>query len=202
MVLHLQRLHPLDRGTGGFYLTGDNSKLYLVTARHVVFKPNPANNDTYERKFSSQPRVNVTLFGTAAFNSYVEWIKLAIGGKSIAVEFRERHAEEAVEGRDGMDAKDSALEHADAEGLVKEAKDAIWLSKKLYEDVEKGWANIDNRVLSHVNFSPAIKPGVGSNRYTETTLSSKSTNPRWILPTSLATPSISVPRSRPTSSLV
>ena len=36
-----------------------------------------------------------------------------------------------------MDADKAALERADAEGLVKEAKDAIWLSKKLYEDVEK-----------------------------------------------------------------
>ena len=117
----------MGRGTSGLYVTGDNSKLYLVTARHVVFKPNPAN-DTYERKFPSQPRANVALFGTAAFNSYVEWIKLAIGGKRFAVEFQERHAE-AVEGRDGMDVKDSALERANAEGLVKGAKDAIWLSR-------------------------------------------------------------------------
>ena len=85
----------MGRGTSGLYVTGDNSKLYLVTARHVVFKPNPANNDTYERKFPSQPRVNVTLFGTAAFNSYVEQIKLTIGGKGMIVEFQERHAEEA-----------------------------------------------------------------------------------------------------------
>ena len=101
-----------------------------------------------------------------------------------------------------MDADEAALERADAEGLMKEAKDAIVAFKELYDDAEKGWASIDNRILGHVRFSPAIKPGVGSNRYTETTLSSKSTNPRWILPTSLATPSISVPRSRPTSSLV
>ena len=34
--------------------------------------------------------------------------------------------------------------------------------KKLYDDVEKGKANIDNPVLGHVRFSPAIKPGMGS----------------------------------------
>ena len=120
------------------------------------------------------------------------------------VEFQERHVEEAVEGRDRMDAKDSALERADAEGLVtREGGEGCDLTFKiLNEYVEKGWANIDNRVLSHVHFSPAVKPGVGSNKYTETTLSSKSTNPRWILPTSPAMPSISVPRSRPTSSLI
>ena len=39
--------------------------------------------------------------------------------------------------------------------------------KKLYDDVEKGKANIDNRVLGHVRFSPSIKPSAGSNRYTQ-----------------------------------
>jgi hypothetical protein len=62
---------PWAEGTGGFYVTGD-SKLYLVAARHVVFKPDPADNDTYEYKVPSQARVNVALFGTAAYNSYVE----------------------------------------------------------------------------------------------------------------------------------
>ena len=65
-----------------------------------------------------------------------------------------------------MDADEAALERADAEGLVKEAKDAIVAFKKLYHDVEKGKANIDNRVIGHVRFSPSIKYGAGSNRYT------------------------------------
>ena len=38
--------------------------------------------------------------------------------------------------------------------------------KKLYDDVEKGKANIDNRVLGHVRFSPSIKPRAGSNKCT------------------------------------
>ena len=44
--------------------------------------------------------------------------------------------EEAVEGRDGMDVDEAALGRADAEGLVKDAKDAIVAFKKLYDDVE------------------------------------------------------------------
>lgn len=79
------------------------------------------------------------------------------------VEFQERRAEEAMEGRDGMDADEAALERADAEGLVKGAKDAIVAFKKLYDN---GWENIDNRALGHVRFSPSIKPGAGSNKYT------------------------------------
>ena len=65
-----------------------------------------------------------------------------------------------------MDADEAALERADAEGLVKDAKDVIVAFKKLYDDVGKGWANIDNHILGHVRFSPSTKPGAGSNRYT------------------------------------
>ena len=65
-----------------------------------------------------------------------------------------------------MDADEAALERADAEGLVKEVKDAIVAFKKFYDDVKKGWANIDNYVLGHVRFSPFIKPSAGLNRYT------------------------------------
>ena len=128
---------PWAEGTDGFYVTGGDSKLHLVTARHVVFNTNLASNDTYERKLPSQPGVNVALFGTAAFNRYVEQIKLAIGGKRMVVELQERRAEEAVEGHDGMDADEAALERADAEGLMKGAKDAVVAFKKLYDDVEK-----------------------------------------------------------------
>ncbi|GBE88164.1 predicted protein [Sparassis crispa] len=128
------RSTPWAEGTGGFYVTGDDSKLYLVTARHVVFKPNRADNDTYERKFSSQPRVDVALFGTAAFNSYVKRIKRAIGEKAMILEFQERRVKEAVEGHDGMDADEAARVRANAEGLVKEAKEAIVAFKKLCDD--------------------------------------------------------------------
>ncbi|KAL6301212.1 hypothetical protein BKA93DRAFT_828484 [Sparassis latifolia] len=161
------RSTPWAEGTGGFYVTGDDSKLYLVTARHVVFKPNRADNDTYERKFSSQPRVDVALFGTAAFNRYVERIKRAIGEKAMILEFQERRVKEAVEGHDGMDADDAARVRANAEGLVKEAKEAIVAFKKLCDDVEKDWANIDNRLLGYVRFSPPIELGAGQNKYTQ-----------------------------------
>lgn len=161
---------PWADGTGGFYVTGENSKLYLVTARHIVFKPNIENNSTYEHNFSSQPRVNIALFGTAAFDSYVEEIKVAIGRKQMMVKFQERRAEEAVEGSGGMiqrNADEAALQRADAERLLKEAKDAIVAFKKLHDDVEKGWAKINDRILGYVRFSPPLKTSAGPNKYTE-----------------------------------
>jgi hypothetical protein len=82
------------------------------------------------------------------------------------IEFQERLAEEAVEGHYMMDAHEAALERADAEGIVKKAKEAIVAFKKLLDDVEKGWENIDNRVLGHIRFTPSLELSSGPNKYT------------------------------------
>ncbi|RPA93384.1 hypothetical protein L873DRAFT_1815937 [Choiromyces venosus 120613-1] len=158
---------PWAEDTGGFYVTDDKSNLYLVTARHVVFKPDQDNNDTYERKNSSQPRVNVALFGTAAFNSYVEQIKCTLEDQEVIIEFQERRAKEAREGDNGMDGYVAVREHSDAKRLIKEAKDAIVAFEKLYDDVVKDWSKIENRVLGFVIFSPPIEISDGPNKYTQ-----------------------------------
>ena len=148
---------PWAEGTGGFYVTDKNSKLYLVTARHVVFKPDIKENKKYERKSICQRRVKVALFGTASFSSYVERIKTVIRDSEIKNEALERAAKNTAEGHSS----------SDATRRVEEAKDAVDTLKKLRDDVEKGWTAIDNRILGHVRFSPPIKTGAGVNQYTE-----------------------------------
>ncbi|RPA94248.1 hypothetical protein L873DRAFT_1702188, partial [Choiromyces venosus 120613-1] len=158
---------PWAEGTGGFYVTDDKSNLYLVTARHVVFKQDQDNNDMYECKNSSEPRVDIALFGTAAFTNYVKQIKHVIEAQNVKIEFEERRAKEAAEGDNGMDIDEAMEEHADAERLITEAKDATVAFEKLYDDVVKGWSNIENRVLGFVVFSPPIEIRAGPNNYTQ-----------------------------------
>ncbi|KAJ7226228.1 hypothetical protein C8J57DRAFT_1093524, partial [Mycena rebaudengoi] len=57
---------PWAEGTGGFFITegGNTERLLLVTARHVIF---PDENKHFERKYDSQRRYNVRLFGDVAF---------------------------------------------------------------------------------------------------------------------------------------
>ena len=159
---------PWTEGTGGFYVTGDDSKLFLITARHVIFTDIEDNNK-YEYQFTDQHRVDVVLLGTSAFASYVEWIKCAIGGKALVLEIDERRVKNAVEGHGmiRMTPDQAALERARAERLVEEAKEAIVAFKKLHDDVEKDWAKIGDRVLGHVRFSPPIKTSAGPSKYTE-----------------------------------
>ena len=52
-----------------------------------------------------------------------------------------------------MDADEAAWESADAEGFVKEAKEAVVAFEKLHDNVDKGWENIDSRLLGQVRFS-------------------------------------------------
>ncbi|RPB02767.1 hypothetical protein L873DRAFT_1841621 [Choiromyces venosus 120613-1] len=126
---------PWTDGTGGFYVTDDNCELYLVTAHHIVFKPDLVNNNS---------RVNVALFGTAAFTNYIAQIKRAIEGKRIIVKFQERRVKEAVEDHDGRDVEDTVR-----------------------NDIEKDWGNIDNRILGYVRFSRSIEVGTCPNGYTQ-----------------------------------
>jgi hypothetical protein len=36
---------------------------------------------------------------------------------------------------------------------------------ELHDNVQKDWANIDNRILGHVRFSPPIKLSAGPHKY-------------------------------------
>ena len=148
---------PNIEGTGGFYVTDSASNLYLVTARHVVFKPDLKSNGTYEYAGKSgQPRVKIALLGEAAFEKYLLQIKQAITRKNIIIDFLERQANDTMEG-DEMDIEEAVEEYEAAKKNLEEAKKARVALEKLYNEVEKGWSKIENRVLGYVQFSPPIK---------------------------------------------
>ncbi|KAG0129316.1 hypothetical protein HOY82DRAFT_652199 [Tuber indicum] len=161
---------PWAEGTGGFYVIDSNSELYLVTARHVIFKPDITNNETYERKFNSEPQVNVALLGATAFTNYLAQIKHEIEERRMIIEYKERQAREAKEDREnngGMKLEETVLICAEAEKLITEANNAILAFQKLYAEVERDWGNMDNRVLGYVCFAPPIEVGTYPKGYTQ-----------------------------------
>lgn len=158
---------PWTEGTGGFFVNANgDGKLYLVTARHVVFNPSPVDNVTYDRKNTNQPRIDVALFGTAAFDKYVEKIKLAIEGEEIMVEYEERRIQGA-KASEYMDVEDAELERSDAEKKLQKVKAAIDPLNTLLANVEKSWSNLTDRVLGSVRLSPPLLHGAGPHRYTQ-----------------------------------
>ena len=151
--------------TGGFFL-GDRSSLYLVTARHVVFKADQMNNQLYKWKPNNEP-IEVTLFGTRGFKKYLAQIEHEIKIKNIMLEFQGSRIKTIGERRDIMEAEEFQLELADAVKQMKEAADTIMALEKLLKHVKQVWGDIANRVLGRVEFSPPIKLLTGSKKFTQ-----------------------------------
>ncbi|KAL6303779.1 hypothetical protein BKA93DRAFT_898944 [Sparassis latifolia] len=158
---------PWSEGTGGFFITegGNTERLLLVTARHVVFTPDKNENKHFECKNDSQRRYNVTLFGDAAFNKYVESIKAESGGKALIAQYQERRIR-AIEGKNDPAAN---KERQKAQAELDDAREAMEELNTFYQDVSTHWATPESRVLGHVILSPPINVGVGSSSegYTE-----------------------------------
>ncbi|KAG9019613.1 hypothetical protein FRB90_012459 [Tulasnella sp. 427] len=140
---------PWAEGTGGFFLTEDGKpdRLLLVTARHVVFMQGESN-ELFEHKSNSKRR-NVTLFGNAGFDKYLESIQTEIKKKVYLAEYHHRCMESAE--RRGADSEVKA-----ARNSLKEVKEAIEALGTLYQQVSADWATLDSRVLGHVILSPPI----------------------------------------------
>ncbi|KAJ6580227.1 hypothetical protein B0H10DRAFT_2235420 [Mycena sp. CBHHK59/15] len=158
---------PSLRLTGGFFIAegGNTERLLLATARHVVFMPDKNENKHFERKNDSQRRYNVTLFGDAAFNKYLKYIKTDIRGKALITQYQEGRVR-AIEGTDNP-AVNKECQKAQAE--LDEAREAKEKLNTLYQDVSTHWATPESRILGHVILSPPINVGVGSSSegYTE-----------------------------------
>ncbi|EJD02803.1 uncharacterized protein FOMMEDRAFT_156149 [Fomitiporia mediterranea MF3/22] len=158
---------PWAEGTGGFFIAeGDNKRLLLVTARHVVFPPDKSKNKLFEHKDDSQPRHNVTLFGDAAFERYLKSIQAEIEGKEFYVNYYGRciREKEEEEGEDSPAAKEKRTKYQAEIDKMKKAKEAL---NAFYQDVSTQWNTPESRILGHVILSPPIGVGVGSECYTE-----------------------------------
>ncbi|CUS13211.1 unnamed protein product, partial [Tuber aestivum] len=154
-------------GTGGFYLRDKirESKLYLVTARHVVFPSGP-DHKVIERKRSGQPYDHIALFSSTAFINYLGQITTAITKKEMVWEFREGVVE-ALRTSQGKDGGEATSKLASNETLLQEVSQAIVAMKTLYNNVVKNWDNLHDRIIGHLRFSPPLQYGTGSAGYTQ-----------------------------------
>lgn len=120
----------------------------------------------YERKNPSQPRVDVALFGAAAFKYYVEKIKLAIRMQEITVKYEEKRIR-YIKADDGMDEKKAEIRRMNNENKLKEARAAIEALRAFHHEVDMCWDDINNRILGFVRFFPPIVLNDGPNKYTQ-----------------------------------
>ncbi|KAF5316170.1 hypothetical protein D9619_006470 [Psilocybe cf. subviscida] len=155
---------PNLEGTGGFFFVDSNrpGKLFLLTARHVLFHPDRTKNELYIHS-SSQPPVKVILLGDDALKNCTGAIPEEILGKeSVLQQLQAR--KRSVDKQDDDEAEEERKEVLRLEG---EAQKAITALRQLLDEVRRDWDPPADRVIGHVVLSPPLGFGVGPAQYTE-----------------------------------
>ena len=156
--------NPSIEGTGGFFISDPRNpgKIYLVTARHVIFHPDKDPNELYQYHNSSQRRKNVLLFGDAAVEKYTVAIESEISDMRMTIAQLESWLEDAEQ----MDEEDAKAERNQLLPQLAEARKAIGALEAFRVD-SRAWKKQENRVLGHVILSPPIGVDVGEDGFTE-----------------------------------
>jgi len=155
---------PLTGGTGGFFIAegGRPERLLLVTARHVVFKPDRNENKHFECTDDSQP-YNVALFDEVAFEEYLQPIETEIQDQAIIASIMGKRLA-VLQGRDDLEAN---AKRQKAQAELDNARKAQKALQTFHQDVLTHWNTLESRLVDHVILSPPISVGYGSQGYTE-----------------------------------
>jgi len=155
---------PWREGTGGFFIGVIGvDKLFLVTARHVIF---PRTENTHiECTRGSQPRRNILLLSETSFQEHLLSIKRDIEDQDIIIAVQENRIL-GVAGQDDADSREiregAKLEKEKAE---RRAKTLI----RFHQELLGKWSTDKSRILGHVIFSPEIVVAAGTElqQYTQ-----------------------------------
>ncbi|KAM5539510.1 hypothetical protein V8D89_006962 [Ganoderma adspersum] len=165
--------YPDVEGSGGFFFTNgeDTSKVYLLTARHVVIKTTTRDKNTvYDHKAGARPRrKDVTLFSEKGIVEYLKSVRVALGSRSRAAELYREWIDDAKAEDDKAQGKDESvtkrLEMHQRE--LEEAQATVKALDARYVDVAKLYLSELGRTLGFVSYSPPIGFSLGEHKYTE-----------------------------------
>ena len=154
---------PQFEGTGALYLCegGQSDRVFLLTARHVLLPPRLHDNEAYEHKGTSQPRHEVLILGSEAYQDALKDIKAKIRLEGSSADLYERQLAalgEAVEGE---------ARWQRFKGRLTKAEETIAAAEAFYSDITKNWGAESQRLLGHVVCAPPISVGTGPNHFTE-----------------------------------
>ena len=156
---------PFHEGTGRFFISDPHNpgKIYLVTARHVLFHPDESPNELYRAHNSGGGRRNVLLFGDDAIEKHIAAIEPKINGQDVIIE----HLEGRLEDTEQMDKENAEAERNQILPQLEEARKNVEALKKFLADNSRDWKKRENRVLGYVVLSPPISFNVGEEVFTE-----------------------------------
>jgi len=155
---------PWAEGTAGFFLAVNGvDKLFLVTARHVLFPR--SDNKHFEHTNTSQACRYVLLLSGQSFQQHLLSVQKEINDQGPIVTDQEGRIQR-VAGRE--DAASNATRE-DAELEIKNAREREGCLTNLRRELSTNWAPDERRILGHVIYSPPIVVGAGTDqqKYTQ-----------------------------------
>ncbi|KAI6117954.1 hypothetical protein F5141DRAFT_591568 [Pisolithus sp. B1] len=159
---------PFLEGTGGLYICegGESNRVFVLTARHVVFPENAYRNNLYTCKNNCQPRHEVILLGSKAYQDVLGSVMGNIGRQAVMVNL----CKDELERLEEVLEDDWAANFEDWElfgGAVEEAEKSIETLNEFHTKITRSWALENERILGHVAHAPPISIGTGDKCYME-----------------------------------
>ncbi|KAI0290308.1 hypothetical protein BC826DRAFT_1106543 [Russula brevipes] len=148
-------------GTGGLFLQVDDpdgKKLFLVTARHVVFPR--SDNSLFERKSDRQPRRDVHVVSVLWFRRHLMSIQKKITSEAYIINYQKNCMNSMA---DREDATAMAVRE-DAQRLIKKSEDQVQALEDFNAKLLRDWNTFTNRTLGHVVYSLPIVVGAGTEQ--------------------------------------
>ncbi|ETW74622.1 hypothetical protein HETIRDRAFT_332132 [Heterobasidion irregulare TC 32-1] len=155
---------PNIQGTATLFFTVSSKpgKLFLLTAKHVLFRVDE-ENDHYEYHRSG-PRRNVLLMGADGFKARIQDIEKEIGGTHIVI----AHLRARLKVADKMeDLDDAQAEREDIQPQLDKAEKAVKQLKLFLADLKRDWEDPKSRIIGHVVLSPPLIHSVGKDGFTQ-----------------------------------
>ncbi len=158
---------PNYEGTGGlfFRLSSEDDRVVLLTCAHVSHPPPLFDNKTYTRKFDSQPREDVILLGTEAFDAAVKALMKFIGNQALCIESWEKELKKIGEPEEGEPIEATRM-RKELTGLIETAKNKIEEADKLHSEVTRYRTTVEQCVFGSVLHVEKIEVGADDHKFT------------------------------------
>ena len=157
---------PDIEGTAGFFFSAPQypGKLFLLTARHVLFHPDEERNEMYGYHSTAHNKREVLLLGEKGLETQRKRIEAQIEGKQCVID----HLRGRLNIADGLeDEGEAEKERKEVLFLLEKETDGKIVLHKFLDDAQRDWTEKEKRVIGHVILSPPIRFNVGKRGQTQ-----------------------------------
>ena len=155
---------PHLEGTGGLFVGegGTSKRIFLLTARHVVFPVSNESNVNCVLTNTGQPRCKVNLMGSTGFQKFTDDIARAIGHVNYRLTTRQKELAR-IENPDHHGTKESIEK---ARRGVQDAEIRVKTLDTFSRDITMHWTSANSRELGYVIYAPPLTTNTGTHGHT------------------------------------